>query len=118
MEKQQAQLKTTEQNVKKANRNRDVIDAFEGGNRFDSENSRRGESRKKKEVKLVDNFESNWDDDSDDGGKRDRGMSIGASSHASSDDWGASTLESKLLSLGVADVAEEDEDQELGDAWD
>jgi len=123
LEKQQAQLKTTEQNVKKASKNFDVIDAFEGGNRFDSATARR-EVRKKKEVKLVDNFDSNWDDDDDEEGQggeaggRLRGMSIGASSHASSDDWGGAGLEGKLAALGGVDVIGEEEEQELGDAWD
>ena len=42
LEKQQAQLKTTNMNVQKANKNRDAQAAFEGGNRFGGEAGRRG----------------------------------------------------------------------------
>jgi len=115
LERQQAQLKTAEVELKRANKNtRNVVKEFEGG-----QGDIMGENRsvaiepKGKEIKLVGNFESNWDD-SDSEDDREGGEGGG-------DDWetgGLMGLEAKLKKTGLDLGDDEEEESGLRDAWD
>ena len=110
LERQQAQLKTAEVEMKRANKNgRNVIEEFEGGEGgIMGEGVRLDLSKKKEEIKLVGNFDSNWDDSDEDGD--------GEHVHGGDDDWEKGGL---LASLGGNDKEDEDEEGAgLRDAWD
>jgi regulator of nonsense transcripts 1 len=121
LEKQQAQLKTAEMDVKRANKGRNVIEEFEGGGGMGSGGGSgvgmgggATASGSAAPAKLVGNFESNWDDDSD------------AEEGAGDEDaWENEGWSNKLNELGnslaKAKVVEEeggDDHDGLRDAWD
>ena len=108
LEKQQAQLKTAEVDLKRANKGRNVIEEFEGGGAQDTRGMGGGGlgGGVVKETKLVGNFESNWDDSDEDGDGDDAGWS------------------SKLNELGSGGGNNDKEDEAgddhngMRDAWD
>ena len=115
LERQQAQLKTAEVEQKRAiKQGRNVLEEFEGkqGDIMGPRVGHHGTEKVKEEVKLVGNFESNWDDSSED--EEDAGKADGEDGNGGREEWGESILRR-------ADDVKEEEDSGTGglrDGWD